>query len=378
MLIQNADNASAFLLFHLFLSMIKSLGYNIYTGKTVFKDLNSFLKKQKYSAYFILCDENTLKNCLPALITQCKELKDAEIFEIESGEGSKSLQLCSQLWEALLSYNADKNALMINLGGGVISDLGGFIASVYKRGIDFINIPTTLLAMADASVGGKTGIDFSGLKNVIGTITQPKGVFVYDGFLETLSPRHIANGMAEVFKIALISDKIFWKKLQTLRQLQNSSIEKSINLKNAIVKRDPFDKTTRKALNFGHTIGHAIESVLLASEVDILHGEAVIIGMVCETKLSLDKKLISKKEFEEITGTLIKRFSPAPLPALLFGEMVKAAINDKKNTHSERSRTEKLQINCALLNGIGKHKIDVAVKPEQILDALEYYNSITE
>src|ERR1700740_318452 len=195
--------------------MIKSLGYTIYTGKPVFKDLNSFLKKQKYSSYFILCDENTLKNCLPILITQCKELKDAEIFKIESGEGSKSLQLCSQLWEALLSYNADKNSLIINLGGGVISDIGGFIASVYKRGIDFINIPTSLLAMADASVGGKTGIDFSGLKNVIGTITQPKGVFIFPDFLNTLPERHIANGMAEVYKIALISDKIFWKKLRS-------------------------------------------------------------------------------------------------------------------------------------------------------------------
>lgn len=350
--------------------MIKSLGYTIYTGKTVFKDLNAFLKKQKYSAYFILCDENTLKNCLPTLITQCKELKDAEVFEIESGESSKSLQLCSQLWEALLGYNADKNALMINLGGGVISDLGGFLASTYKRGIDFVNIPTTLLAMADASVGGKTGIDFSGLKNVIGTITQPKGVFVYEGFLETLPPRHIANGMAEIFKIALISDKLFWKKLQTIKTLESSSIEKSINLKNTIVKKDPYDKSVRKTLNFGHTIGHAIESVLLASEVDVLHGEAIIVGMICEAKLSFDKKLISRNEFEEVIGTLTKKFTPAPLPALLFGEMIKATINDKKN--------DKLQINCALLNGIGKSKINVALKPEQILDALEYYNSTTE
>jgi 3-dehydroquinate synthase len=351
--------------------MIKSLGYNIYSGKTVFKELNSFLKKQKYSAYFILCDEHTLKNCLPALITQCKELKDAEVFEIESGESSKSLQLCSQLWEALLVYNADKNVLILNLGGGVISDLGGFIASVYKRGIDFINIPTTLLGMADASVGGKTGIDFAGLKNSIGTITQPKGVFVYEGFLETLPPRHIANGMAEIFKIALISDKVFWKKLQNLKELDLSSIVKSITLKNTIVKKDPYDKGIRKALNFGHTIGHAVESVLLASEIDILHGEAIVIGMICESKISFDRKIITRTEFNDITGTLTKKFSGIPLPALLFGEMIKATINDKKNT-----RTNKLQINCALLNGIGKCKINVTVSPEQILDALEYYNSI--
>lgn len=349
--------------------MIKSLGYTIYTGKTVFKDLNSFLKKRKYSSYFILCDENTLKNCLPTLIANCKELKDAEVFEIESGEASKSLQLCSQLWDALLGYNADKNALMINLGGGVISDLGGFIASVYKRGIDFINIPTTLLAMADASVGGKTGIDFSGFKNSIGTITQPKAVFVNLDFLETLPVRHLANGMAELFKIALVSDKIFWKKLQTMKELELVTIEKSIHLKNAFVKKDQYDKGVRKALNFGHTIGHAVESVLLASEIDILHGEAIVTGMVCEGKISLDKKLISKSEFKDIVETLTKKFSCTPLPSLLFGEIIKAAINDKKNN--------KLQIQCALVNGIGKNKINVTVSPKQILDALEYYNSIT-
>jgi 3-dehydroquinate synthase len=350
--------------------MIKSLGYTIYTGKTVFKDLSSFLKKQKYSGYFILCDENTIANCLPVLVTNCKELKDAEIFEIESGESSKSLPLCSQLWEALLSYNADRNALIINLGGGVISDLGGFLASTYKRGIDFINIPTSLLAMADASVGGKTGIDFGGLKNTIGTITQPKGVFVYPDFIDSLPLRHIANGMAEVYKMALISDKIFWKKLKSEKTFSQDSIIKSITLKNNIVLKDPYDKGVRKALNFGHTVGHAIESVLLASEVDVLHGEAVLAGMICESKIALDKKLISKPEFNEIIETLTQKFTFAPLPALLFGEMVKAAVNDKKNS--------KLQIQCALLNGIGKYKINVTVTPIQILDALEYYNSITE
>ncbi|HWY10246.1 MAG TPA: 3-dehydroquinate synthase [Bacteroidia bacterium] len=357
--------------------MIKSLGYTIYVGEKVFKDLSSFLKKQKHSNYFILCDENTIKNCLPTLVVQCKELKDAEIFEIESGENSKNLQLCSQLWEALLGYNADKNALIINLGGGVVSDLGGFIASVYKRGIDFINIPTSLLAMADASVGGKTGIDFLGLKNVIGTITQPKGVFVYPEFLETLPQRHIANGMAEIYKMALISDKILWMKLQTAKILDDEFITKSVALKNNFVKKDPSDKGIRKALNFGHTVGHAIESVLLASEVDILHGEAVLAGMICESKISLKKKLISKKEFDEIVNTLTTKFTFAPLPSLLFGEMVKATINDKKNTCSGLSRNNKLQIQCALLNGIGKNKINVPVAPMEILESLEFYNSIT-
>ncbi len=224
--------------------------------------------------------------------------------------------------------------------------------------------------MADASVGGKTGIDFSGLKNVIGSITQPKGVFIYRGFLETLPARHIANGMAEVYKMALISDKTFWKKLQSEKNFNSEFILKSVTLKNGIVKKDPYDKGVRKILNFGHTVGHAIESVLLASGVGILHGEAVVIGMICESKISLDKKLIKISEFTEIKETLIQKFSPAPLPALLFGEMIKATINDKKNT--------KLQVQCALLTAVGKCKINVPVTPEQILDSLEYYNSLTE
>lgn len=350
--------------------MIKSIGYTVYTGKRVLKDLSAFLRKQKYSGYYILCDENTLKNCLPVLITQCKELKDAEIFEIESGENSKNLQLCSQLWEALLEHNADKSAVLINLGGGVISDLGGFVASTYKRGIDFINIPTTLLAMADASVGGKTGIDFSGLKNSIGTITQPKGVFVRSDFIRTLPDRHLANGMAEIFKMALISDKALWKKLQTLKEVDDALFEKCIGLKNTFVKKDPFDRKERKALNFGHTVGHAVEAVLLASGVDILHGEAIVIGMICESKISLDKKYITKAEFEEISKVLLKKFSPVPLPTLLFGEIIKAMINDKKSS--------KAKIQCVLLNGIGKHKLNVQLDPDQFFDVLDYYNSIVQ
>jgi 3-dehydroquinate synthase len=349
---------------------ITSLGYSIHVGSKSLSRLSVLLKKQKYSQYFILCDENTIRHCLPLLISECKMLVDAEIFEIESGENSKSLVLCSQLWEALLNYNADKNAVIINLGGGVISDLGGFVASAYKRGIDFINIPTTLLAMADASVGGKTGIDHSGLKNVIGTITQPKGVFIDTVFLNTLQPRHLANGMAEVYKMALISDKKFWTQLNTAKILDEKIIGKCVDLKNKIVKKDPADKSVRKTLNFGHTVGHAIESVLLASEIDILHGEAIIAGMLCESYLAHQKKLLSKKDFDEIVNILSKKFNLIPLPSLLFGEMIKAAMNDKKN--------DKQTIQCALINKIGSCKINVPVDPMKVLDALEFYNSLIQ
>src|SRR6478736_989196 len=160
-------------------SQLKSSHYTISLGNKTLKALSAFTAKKKYSSYFILCDENTLQNCLPVLITSCPELSTAEIIEVESGEQSKSLEISSHIWHTLIENKADKNSLLINLGGGVVSDLGGFTASVYKRGIDFIHLPTSLLAMADASVGGKTGLDFGGIKNVIGTFSQPKAVFIY-------------------------------------------------------------------------------------------------------------------------------------------------------------------------------------------------------
>ncbi len=353
---------------------INSVGYKIYTGDSSFRDMKRFLKEGDHSNYYIICDENTMKDCLPVLISNCKELKDAEIFEIESGEMSKSLVLCSQIWQTLIDYNADKKALIINLGGGVISDLGGFIASVYKRGVDFINVPTSLLAMADAAVGGKTGIDFAGIKNSVGTITQPKAVFVFYDFLKTLPSRHVYNGLAEVYKIALISDKIFWNKLADTSKLKESDrdsiINKSIELKNAIVKKDPFEKNLRKVLNFGHTIGHAVESVLMGTEIELLHGEAVVVGMIAEAYIARDKKLISKLEFEQIIGTLKSVFNPNPLPAKAFQAIVNTIYNDKKSS--------KDKLLFALVNGIGNNKIDVPVTETQIKKALEFYNAFVK
>ena len=175
---------------------ISSIDYKIYFGKTVYKEINAFLKKNKYSKYFVFCDENSFAKCYAELLANCKPLQTAEIIEIDSGEASKNIEICQHIWEPMLEHNADRNTLVINLGGGVISDMGGFIASVYKRGIDFINIPTTVLAMADASVGGKTGIDFANLKNVIGTIAQPKAVFVNTNYVASLPHRHFMNGVA--------------------------------------------------------------------------------------------------------------------------------------------------------------------------------------
>ncbi|MEO6302998.1 MAG: 3-dehydroquinate synthase, partial [Bacteroidia bacterium] len=350
--------------------VIKSIGYNITIGKNALKALSSFLKKAHYSSHIIICDENTIQFCLPTLIMSCPLLKDAEIIELESGEASKSLEFSAHIWQTLIENKADKNSLIINLGGGVVSDLGGFCASTYKRGIDFINIPTSLLAMADASVGGKTGIDFAGLKNSIGTFSQPRAVFIDPGFLKTLPKRHFQNGLAEIFKIALISDKKFWGELKTLdlEKKTEQIISKSVVLKNNIVLKDPFDKGTRKILNFGHSIGHAIESLLLGSGNELLHGEAIVIGMIIESHISFQKKLISKKELDELTSVLKHTFNAQQIHLLDQISILELLKNDKKNL--------KNKFKFALVSKIGSCKFDIEVTEVQIKKAFEFYNTI--
>lgn len=347
---------------------ILSVGYSIYVSQDALHQLQLFLKKNNFSQYVILCDENTLTHCLPILLHEVDVLTNAEIIEIESGEQSKSIDIATHIWHSLIDLKADKNTLLINLGGGVVSDLGGFAASVYKRGIDFINIPTSLLAMADASVGGKTGIDFADIKNSIGTITQPKAVFVHFDFLETLSNQHLKNGLAEVYKMALILDAVFWKKI-TSPQVKiglNQIIIKSIQLKNRIVKKDPFEKNHRKALNFGHTVGHAIESVSLNTLQPLLHGEAIVIGMITESWISYHKKLITKQELNEVFSLLIKLFKPKPIQNKHIESIIKLAQQDKKNQYGK--------IKATLLNGIGAYTLDVEITSKQLQDSIAYFN----
>lgn len=349
---------------------IASIGYKVHFGKNVFKELNSFLTKNKYSKYFVICDQNSFHNCYTELLTNCKKLQSAEIIEIDPGESSKNLDTCAQIWETMLELNADRNTLVINLGGGVVSDMGGFIASVYKRGVDFINIPTTLLSMADASVGGKTGIDFANLKNVIGTITQPKAVFVNINYLSSLSQRDTKNGAAEILKMALISDKVLWKKMKSDYELKSIGeyLYRSVELKNKFVKKDPSEKNIRKALNFGHTIGHAVEAVLLGTDDELLHGEAVIVGMIAESFISYKKKLISKNELDEIVSCFKNTFTLSPVHPQHFTAIDLLILNDKKNSNGK--------VLFSLLNKIGSCKINQIVPASLVKSSLEYYNSV--
>lgn len=349
--------------------VIASNGYKVVVGSGAFKALNAFLAKLHHTQYFILGDENTIRSCLPVLIINCPLLGNAHIIEVDSGEQSKSLETSAMLWQTLLENEADRRCLLINLGGGMVSDLGGFCASVYKRGIDFVHVPTSLLAMADASVGSKTAIDLFAIKNVIGTFAEPKGVFVYPDFLETLPLRHYQNGLSEIYKIALVADKTLWNRLRKpstdIGQLE--LIIKSIELKNNIVIKDPFDKALRKCLNFGHSIGHAVEAIMLNTQEPMLHGEAVVIGMIMESHVALQKKLITKNIFSEIVSTLGSSFELRRLPVDLFERIPSLIKNDKKNANGK--------ILLALISGIGKPKWDVPVTERQIRKAIEYYTS---
>lgn len=348
---------------------IKSTTYNIHVEHASFDALNKFLSKKEYTKYIIICDENTSQYCLSNLLFGCEALTTAEIIELESGEINKTIETCVQVWGALTDIGADKKSLIVNLGGGVISDLGGFVASTFKRGIDFINIPTTLLSMVDASVGGKTGVDFEGIKNHIGTTYEPKAVFVNSFFIETLSERLIKNGYAEVIKIALIADIEFWKKLKKLKSYKafysENIISKAIELKNTIVKKDLHELNLRKSLNFGHNIGHALESSLIKQKKDILHGEAVAFGMIVESEIATHLKRLSKKELKEITDyirSIYKNIKLSPSTKKLIQEFL---LHDKKN------QAEKLCF--ALPKHIGNYELCCDVKIEEIKNILSNY-----
>ena len=318
---------------------VKAIDYSIWIGKNSFSKLDI----SNYSQVAILVDENTKRDCLFKL----PQIENALIIEIKSGEEYKNISTCSFIWEQLTINNFDRNSLLINLGGGVIGDMGGFCAATYKRGLEFIHIPTTLLAMVDASVGGKLGIDFKGFKNQIGLFNNPKAVFISSEFLETLEESELKSGFAEVVKHALISDNSLWLKLKNTPFTDldwEDIIDTSIQIKNKIVLADPFEKGERKKLNFGHTFGHAIESYYLEKGTPISHGEAVFMGMILETKISN----LSETDKNEIKNYVLSNFALPYTPKK--SSLHKFLINDKKNQNGK--------INFTLLNGIGNCSID--------------------
>ncbi|MCW5516691.1 3-dehydroquinate synthase [Muriicola sp. Z0-33] len=348
---------------------ITTSSYAVHFNEAGYKALNTQLKEFNYSRIFILVDENTHKHCLPLFLSQLEELRDYEIIEIESGEENKNINTCTGVWEALSELDGDRKSLLINLGGGVITDLGGFVASAFKRGIHFINVPTSLLAMVDASVGGKTGVDLGMLKNQIGVINQPQMVLIAPAFLRTLETRQLQSGFAEMLKHGLIKSEKYWKNLKQLNSFESldAPIFDSVVIKNEVVLKDPTEQHLRKILNFGHTLGHAIETHFLTSDnkETLLHGEAIAIGMILEAYLSSQLTGLDKEHLKDIKSTFLERYRKVSFSDSDIDAIISLLKYDKKNTHGN--------INFVLLKAIGETEIDCQVPNEFYARAFAYY-----
>ena len=333
--------------------------------------IGPLLTELKPSATFILVDTNTATHCLPVLRAALPVLAKAAVITIPAGEADKSVTSAQRVWQALIDARADRQAVLLNLGGGVVTDLGGFAAGCYKRGIRFINVPTTVLGQVDAALGGKTGVDFGGVKNVVGLFANAEAVVSDPVFLKTLPPREVRSGMAEMYKHALIHSPEHWLELQRtggdlLAQANVAElIAKSQQIKSDIVAQDPHERGLREALNFGHSIGHAIESILLTSTVPALHGEAIAAGMICEAYLSQHLTGLAQAEVEDIESTLLQVYGKLPLRAHHLATLLALVANDKKNKHGT--------LRMSLLRRIGEPRLNVAVDASEVEQAVLRY-----
>ncbi len=343
--------------------------YNVHFQQKAYKFLSNLVEDNNYSSVFILLDENTLEHCYPKFISNFATEKRIEVIEIESGEINKNIDTCIGVWNAITELGGDRKSLLITLGGGVITDLGGFVASCFKRGIDFVNIPTTLLSMVDASVGGKTGVDFGVLKNQIGLFGNPKMVIVDSDYLTTVTEREIKSGTAEIIKYGLTYDTDLFNEIKNNKKLEiRLLIQRSIEIKNEVVLQDPREQNLRKILNFGHTLGHAIESFYLESEEkqNLTHGEAIAIGMVCESFMSYKLLGFPAEKVNEIKEVILSIYKRTHLLKEDFSDIMELLKHDKKNING--------QVNFVLLNDYEDYKIDCKVPEKLILESMEFYN----
>lgn len=332
--------------------------------------LNRVLAGKRYAGarFFILVDENSYENCLARVIAQMSTLQEAEFMEVPVGEECKDIAIATQLWETLLESGADRDAVIVNVGGGCVSDLGGFVAAGYKRGIRYINVPTTLVGMVDASIGGKTAVNLGGSKNQVGFFHQPEATCVEPAFLDTLPRRELYNGLFEMLKTFIIGDPEQYVRLSQMimsgkLELGGEAIAACAEIKNAVVKADPEEHSTRRILNFGHTFGHAIEAYSHEKgHKAIPHGIAVGIGMVAALYLSVKKLSLSQEVLDQYRATALK-LTALPHYTLQDTEGILGYMRqDKKNAEGE--------IRCVLLQELGAPVIDLAVDENEIRDAL--------
>lgn len=334
------------------------------------RDLVNAISECEHDRIFVLTDETTQQLCWPK-IKNFKALKNSTPIIIKATDTHKNLDTLSQVWQALSNGGATRHSLMINLGGGMVTDLGGFAASTFKRGIDFINIPTTLLAMVDASVGGKTGINFGGLKNEIGVFSDSRFVIINTQFLDTLDHNNICSGYAEMLKHGLISDERTWAELVTfdldtpdLSQLQRMVAE-SIKVKERIVEADPHEHGIRKALNLGHTMGHAFESFAMRRGTPILHGYAVAYGLISELYMSARKTAFPTDRMHQTVRFIRENYGTFNITCDDYPTLIELMHHDKKNTSGI--------INFTLLGNVGDIRINQTANEEEIKEALDFF-----
>ena len=334
------------------------------------RDLVNAISECEHDRIFVLTDETTQQLCWPK-IKNFKALKNSTPIIIKATDTHKNLDTLSQVWQALSNGGATRHSLMINLGGGMVTDLGGFAASTFKRGIDFINIPTTLLAMVDASVGGKTGINFGGLKNEIGVFSDSRFVIINTQFLDTLDHDNICSGYAEMLKHGLISDEHTWAELMTfdldtpdLSQLQRMVAE-SIKVKERIVEADPHEHGIRKALNLGHTMGHAFESFAMRRGTPILHGYAVAYGLISELYMSARKTAFPTDSMHQTVRFIRENYGTFNITCDDYPTLIELMHHDKKNTSGI--------INFTLLGNVGDIRINQTANEEEIKEALDFF-----
>jgi 3-dehydroquinate synthase len=338
---------------------------NIIIGKDALEALVVKIEELDPSQILVLSDENTSEKCYPRV---APILPKHAHHRIPAGERFKNLDTCRFIWQVLTSRRFDRHGLVINLGGGVLGDMGGFAAATYKRGLRFIQVPTTLLAMVDASVGGKLGIDFNNFKNHIGLFGEPESVIIWPEFLHTLPEKELRSGFAEVIKHCLIADREAWGKQVCLANWKDQDwtavIRHSVAIKADIVGRDMRETGDRMALNFGHTIGHAIESYRLGSGSALMHGEAVALGMMAESWLSKEAGLISKEDFEAIKAYLRGIYTEVTFNNTYPDELWELALQDKKNRGGK--------IRCTFIEGPGSFRVKQEVSKSSFMESLKH------
>ena len=317
-------------------------------------------------------DENTHEKCLGYLLTNFEVLSEAEVIQLPIGEENKQLSIAYGAWEAMTEYGIDRYDVVINLGGGVITDMGGFIASCYKRGCDYINIPTTLLGMVDASIGGKTGVNLGHYKNQIGLFSKPVRSYIDFSFLETLPDREVKSGYAEMLKHGLINDeKLFYDVLgqmnKDFRSFEDDLIIRCIEVKNIIVAEDPKENGKRKKLNFGHTIGHALEGQFLTKK-DLTHGHAIAIGMLMESFLSVKYGSLAKENYSKIENAILAHYSIPKFTDADIQQMIETMKNDKKNREQK--------ILCCLLKDLGSCTYDNEINPKDFVAVFMHFKNL--